>query len=633
MTPLTPAEVTSQAITLLASAPGSASGLFDRARLSAPMINIPPLTQPNPSPILPVLSQSAQPALPGINPNLSTYVVLSEWAAPALARRGVALPTEFWVAHLVSMYDRDTMLAAIAALGRAIQARKVPELVRSIQASLLPDVLHELDRVLRGDLHPQVVCRQGLLLAAKLVMRAGAPGTSDPDDLPPLLAATLLSQVALEDVGSRPTPSGTDLFPSMDAALGADVAASWLFYTTAEAVSTMDQTRRLWTEHLPRGDAAMDRSPAELFRDATGLDIVEFTKLGLMIWAATNGLENFEVPTLASWDHFPFAAEFRAQALRFIAETPEALVKVLDAEDRGAWDVRAFETAPVVLLAEGPPLVLDEILLWRRFADGPYWAVFDNLKARGDDSHLAWTRAYGDMVQQAAQATLLHMALPVLPTGRTYWDDSVVAEAFGRVSKRTTRKTADGVLIIEAEAVAIEIFSGGPTVASRIAADADAFIKDMEKLLWDKVLQLDSTAAELLEDDRRLTRWPNQATRVVRPLLVQWRTFPMMPVVHAYIEAECRARDLLQQEGVKSLLVVELDELEMLFAVCQDTHRTLTRLLDEWAVGQHRGFTVKNHLIDVFSDLDARLRPAAVTERIVAAFDELEARARRNLFS
>jgi hypothetical protein len=499
-----------------------------------------------------------------------------------------------------------------------------------MRGNLLPDVLPAFDRMLRRDLHPQLICRQGLMLAAKMVMRANTPGVATPD-LPPLFAAVLLSQAALDAVGGLPAPSASELFPDMDARLGADVAANWLFHATSEAVSTIDQTRRLWTDYPPRGASAMSRSPADLFRDATDLDLILFTQLGLMIWACAHPLQNFEVPNLASWKDYPFDADFLDRALSFIAATPEDIATAIDADDQGAWDVRAFESAPVVILPGAGPVILDEILLWRRFSDGPYWAVFDHLKARGDDSHLAWTRAYGDVVEQAAHATLSQMAVPLLPAGLAWWDGTAVATAFGHVKKGTTRKTADGVLIIADEAAVFEIFSGPPTVASRIAVDPAAFVKDMEKTLWGKVCQLDITAVELLEDDTRLTRWPRQTTRVVRPVLVQGRTFPTMPVVHAYIEVECRTRRLLQGEGVKPLLVVDLDELEMLLAVCQETHRTLASVLDEWAVGQHRAFTVKNHLLEAFTDLEAKLRPAAVTDGILAAFAELKQRGLRNL--
>lgn len=40
---------------------------------------------------------------------------------------------------------------------------------------------------------------------------------------------------------------------------------------------------------------------------------------------------------------------------------------------------------------------------------------------------------------------------------------------------------------------------------------------------------------------------------------------------------------------------------------------------------------MKNHLLEAFTDLEARLRPTAVTHGILAAFAELKQRGLRNL--
>lgn len=280
-----------------------------------------------------------------------------------------------------------------------------------------------------------------------------------------------------------------------------------------------------------------------------------------------------------------------------------------------------------MLLPGHPPLVLDEILLWRRFLDGPFYAVLDHLRdTAGEKVSRAWTKAYGSMVEQAARVALRGLSVPLLLTGeRAYWDGDAVMAAFGGDG----HKTADGVILMEREAVMTEVVSSGPTLSSRILGDAAAFSSVMERQVWAKVEQLDQTARDMLEDDRRLTSWPEKLTTTVRPLLIQGRAFPFMPVTRRYLDAECDRRGLLQDNRIKPLLVVELDGLEMLLAVAQATAMTLAQLLNEWDSGPRRGWPVRNHLLATHSELEARLRqrPEAVTRSIEAAFAELARRA------
>jgi hypothetical protein len=611
---------------LVASVPGSSTGVFDDVRVAASRLLIPPLANVHVGVIIPIATRILQPER-GQLEYLGTYLTLEEWLTPGIRARGIEVPVGFWVEHLLSQQSRDEMLAALARLARIAQPDRQADLINTVRATCTDDLLRPLDDALAKFARRPFVCRQGILLAAKAVLRRDAPPNPG-SGIPPLLAAALLCQAILDDVArAEIQPTGAELYPGMDEGLAIETYRNSLFQATSEAVTTLDLTRRLWLNHLPRGDAAMPKSPADLFAEATGIDLPTFVELGFMMWATVANTPPDRAPILHHWSDYPFDQDFLEGALTFVGATPDELVAAMDSSRAGGglWDVLAFEEHPIVLLPKRPPLVLDEVLLWRRCADGPFYAVLDHLRdTEGVKASRAWTKAYGNMVEQAANATLPQLALPLPPSDHAYWDGEAVKAAFGGGD----RKTADGALLYGSDAVVTEVVSSGPTVLSRVLGASEGFATVMERQVWDKLEQLDSTANDMLDDDRRLTGWPNQVTGSVRPLLVQGRAFAFMPVMRAYIDAQCATRGLLQRERIKPLLIVELDELEMLLAVAQATSKTLTQLLDEWDAGPRRMWPVKNHLLAAYGNLEARLRPASVTDGILATFAELERRAR-----
>lgn len=610
---------------LAASVAGSSTGVFDDVRVASSSYLVPPLANVHVGAILPVPSRIQQPER-GQLEYLGAYVTLEEWLTPGVRARGIEIPAGFWVAHLLAQHTRDDMLAAIAALARIAQLDRQADLINAVRATCADDLRRPLDDALAKFARRPFICRQGLLLAAKAVLRRDAPPSAGPA-IPPPLTAALLCQAILDDVARAEMQStGVELYPGMDEGLAIETYRNSLFQATSEAVTTLDLTRRLWLNHLPRGDAAMPKSPAELFAEATGIELPTFIELGFMMTATVAQTPPGRAPILHHWSDYPFDPDFLDRALTFVGATPDELIASMDTSRAGGglWDVLAFEEHPIILLPGRPPLVLDEVLLCRRCADGPFYAVLDHLrKTGGDKASRAWTKAYGNMVEQAANATLPLLALPLLASDKAYWDGDAVKRAFGG----GVQKTADGVLLYAPTAVVTEVVSSGPTVLSRVVGASGGFATVMERQIWDKLEQLDRTANDMLDDDRRLTDWPNQVTSAVRPLLVQGRAFAFMPVMRAYIDAQCAARGLLQREGIKPLLIVELEELEMLLAVAQATSKTLTQLLDEWDASPRRIWPAKNHLLAAYGDLEARLRPAKVTDGILASFAELERRA------
>ena len=582
---------------------GSSNGIFDDALRHDLRLPIPQLA-PDPEHNAPPTYQWA-------------FLPLSEYVRVPLEVRDPALADDHWVEHLVRQHSRDEMLLVLAALNHGLGRPLDAYLLERLRELLVSDVRASLDAVLQRDVAWRLMSRQGILLAAKAVIGADAPGLDEPD-FPPLLTGVLLAQAVLDRIPPLPT-TGAELFPTMDGALAQVSIQAYLFEDTDELFSMLTRARRLWLEHPPA--TTLRATPAELLREATGFDPDTLVKLGLMLTATVAQIAPLQCPVLFQWGEFPFEQSVLGAGLAFLAATSEEMIAELDLGGGGPWDFLVFERHPLVRFTGGGILVMDETLLWRRMSTGLVYPVLDMEKDPDPKDGTIWLKAYGQMSESLVDEGLRQLAVPVVDSGLAYRDGDELKAAY------PGQKTADGFLWYGPDAVVEETFAGGPTVGTRISDDFEALRRDLEKQIWDKVEQLDATITAVLRDDRPLTGATTQTVQRIRPLLVQGREFAMTPVTFVHIETECAGRGLLQQQGVQRLAVIEIYELEMLIGVRECTGRTLPDLLTEWCEGPRRGWTLKNHLLAEYSHLGAGLRPRAMTEWISALLGEIRSAA------
>jgi hypothetical protein len=614
----------SAAASLRASVPGSSSGIFDDAALEAPTLQIPPkpLTQPHfviPSGAL----------LSGVTPGgsaeyISSYLTIGEYMDPVMLARGLSAPTGFWVNHLVGQHGRDEMLEALARLSAALDAKREDSLRDILRAWAVPDVRHAIDS-LPVEAGPRaVITRQGILLAARKVIEANANGLVRPD-MPPVPAAFLLAQAVLDGFEKLTAPTGQDLYPTMDAALAHETVMNFLFYASDDPAAQLERALRLWSSFPPRPRARLRCPPEELLVEATGLHIATIAEFGICLWAMLHVLPEMQPPYLPMWDDLPFVADIRAKMLDLVAATPDDLANRLSRSGNGPWSFLAFEETPVILLKDRPPLVLDQVFLWRRLSSSLFYDVLDQeQKNGGRKASRAWSAAYGDMVEQMADDLLMRLSIPYDGGGVAYWDGDALKASFARPGHRT----ADGALAFGESAIVTEIVSSGMTLESRTAGDFVALLKDLDKQLWRKVEQLSSTVDDLRSHGDNLSGWPSEPVRVFLPLLVEGREFARMPVTHAYIESEISKRGLFSPAGTMPLAVIDISELEMLLAIKESKGQPLPILLREWVSGPRRGWPLGNHLMETYSDLAAELRPAHSMAGIEAIFVAIKERAK-----
>ena len=138
-------------------------------------------------------------------------------------------------------------------------------------------------------------------------------------------------------------------------------------------------------------------------------------------------------------------------------------------------------------------LVLDQSFLVGRMTAGLYWLVHDYVRdTRGETDRLRWTQAWGSMVEAMAEDELRPHAPLLLgdSVGTTYYTEEDLQTAFPK------SKACDVVIDMGDGLAAIEIVSGQLTIGTRIDGTPDAFWRDMDKLVFKKMHQLDETASK-----------------------------------------------------------------------------------------------------------------------------------------
>ena len=189
----------------------------------------------------------------------------------------------------------------------------------------------------------------------------------------------------------------------------------------------------------------------------------------------------------------------------------------------------AFVETPVLHYpgADGSPgglAVIDIAFLLEKITLGLYWLVHDHLReTEGDQARQAWTQAWGSMVEAMVEDDLLALAPVVLGTESAYYTEEDLRFAY------PGHKTSDVVIDSGDVLVAVEIGSGRPSVETVRAGDPAALRRDLERLAYKKIRQLDDTARCLITEPEKLLGYAG-ASRPVQPVVVAAGGFFMSPV-------------------------------------------------------------------------------------------------------
>jgi len=246
--------------------------------------------------------------------------------------------------------------------------------------------------------------------------------------------------------------------------------------------------------------------PAELLREATGLEVEDLLALGFAAWAHSTQWEP-DRPLLLDFgmDGVAMDEEKIEAFLGLVAATPEELRGGL-ARSTSPYDFLAIQQKPITRLGNGL-LVLDERYLWERFTSGLFWVVHDHLKfvLGNEQERDRWTEAYGKMVEMMVEDRVRSMA-PVTPGAdreRAFYTEEDFARTYGEGVSRV-----DATVDFGHHLVLFEVVGGQLSTGTRMHGEIRWFEKDTKTLVVEKCEQLEGSAKAVLKDAGKLTGAP-----------------------------------------------------------------------------------------------------------------------------
>ena len=263
--------------------------------------------------------------------------------------------------------------------------------------------------------------------------------------------------------------------------------------------------------------------------------------------------------------------------------------------DYEPWNFVAFQSRPI-LRYDNHLLVLDPDFLLERVLSGMYWLVHDHEKrVHGDDARRLWTQFHGEMVEHLVEDQLRQMSVPSLKTGdTTFYTEEDQKRVFG--SRKRATKVSDVALHFGNDICLFEIASGQISVNSRSKGDRQSFIKDTDRLIYKKMLQLDAAAKNILKNEKTLTGHQTFSTIRIIPVVVVAFGYPVNPLTMIYIESLIDNARLFDDARIDRLCIVEVSELEGLERLTEDGNSVPT-LLRAWQRSTLRDFPLRNYLL------------------------------------
>jgi hypothetical protein len=213
-----------------------------------------------------------------------------------------------------------------------------------------------------------------------------------------------------------------------------------------------------------------------------------------------------------------------------------------------------------------------------RIAGGAaYWELDEHFKQQGKQAFYGFRIFHGQVVERHVRDEVKAMAAQLTGGARRIWDDDDQQAAWG---KRGRKEKACDLLIDYGWAwVCIEVVSGRLTQKSVAWGSGLHFDQDVDKLVEDKLEQLDATIRNLRDREAALTgRAPMPGKRFF-PVVLAGYGFPANPITMSVIQQRTAAAGLLQGPDVGAVEILDFDTLEQVEAVAEQGGPSFADLL------------------------------------------------------
>jgi hypothetical protein len=409
-------------------------------------------------------------------PNTAVYVTAHEYLPTWARRRGLPTNLDHWQAWLLRSQPRRTLLRALAVLNQDAfrQGRDGPA-DKAFLAALPADLRGDIQQVLQGrgpaahGAPRALFSRQGVLRAVRVACTASVDAAPTAPagltDVDPLVAAGLLVHLVAQQMHSSRQTDEPRL-GGLPQSLAMELVRNQLFHHVDDPGDLVARARRLWRDYGPPAAAAVGlrADPWDLLAAAIGTDPDDALALTFALYAHSTGRGPHDPVACNIRDrHSIPPASVDAYLDRF-ANTADDLAAAYAASPGGGnyWDMLPVQDRPLLRDRAGV-VVLDSVHLLQRFTTGLYWLVHDAEKAAGGDpARETWAAAWAHMTEAIAEDTLRAVAPRPGPDGRpTYFDENDFGAAYGG-------KRADAGIDYRRAFVLAEVFSGGPTIKTRV---------------------------------------------------------------------------------------------------------------------------------------------------------------------
>ncbi|WP_406277321.1 hypothetical protein [Embleya sp. NBC_00896] len=318
--------------------------------------------------------------------------------------------------------------------------------------------------------------------------------------------------------------------------LGRDLIANQLFHGSYSAAHVMGRFVRRWHE-LPV-EMAGQRDVCDLpgtYEDATGVPLADLTLVGTGLWASAHQ-GRWVVPPeyFTTTDLTP---EHLERVLALIAtDVPRLRADVRAETSPTEWSFEMFRRSPVVRLADGRLLVLDqELLIDRVFG---WWPMLDIKKPpNGRPADKARSDAAEGCLRHLTEVAVTEVLSAIAGTGtaRRMYGDAELRAAFPGQGQKITDAAIDyGDAWVLVEVTAVRLRQNSVNAASE-----QAQIDDMDKLVK-KARQIDATIRALKNRENRLTGVKPAHRKTFYPVLVMAEGFPANPVTLTVLRERVR---------------------------------------------------------------------------------------------
>lgn len=352
-----------------------------------------------------------------------------------------------------------------------------------------------------------------------------------------------------------------------------DLIRSEIFNHQQYPLLLLSRNYLLWKkygENLTR--TTTRKTPTEMLKDATGLDILDWISLGLTVLT----LGNSDTSKSSRFNRSLFSSVSSDILDRFLGCISRSSVafKEMFQECKGAWDFSPLEKYPLLEL-DDHYLVLDDTYFIERLTEGLYWYVHDNEKSISDRHRLEWTQAYGEMLETYVIDLVKQISPCDLSGHSMVYSETQFQEAFNG-------KISDVGVDFGQDFCIIEVVSGRVTKDTRIEGVVGQFEKDTTKLVIKKAVQLHELSQSIINNEPKLTGQPKVPGRKIFPVIVNLGAYPVNLLSQNNIEGILEEKNLLQDPRIMPLSIIGVGELEIIHAIFKTEGQIIPEILQAW---------------------------------------------------